>query len=164
MEKTTQISDEISGNSVNLLTTEIRKHINNFGKAGDFINLDDEKKNALYSMGHYQYTQGKYSEAFKIFQLIVLNDHLNRRAIKALGSCLQMLKFYEDAMKQLAIAVYMEPSDPGPVLQIAECMLALNKKEDAISLLKEIMQEFGAINEFKEINKKVNGLLELLNK
>jgi type III secretion system low calcium response chaperone LcrH/SycD len=163
MENQFQIEKENKSNPVNLLAAEIRQHINNFGNAGDLIGLDDEKINALYSIGHYQYTQGKYKEAFKTFQIIVLNDHLNRRAIKALGSCLQMLKFYEDAMKQLAIAVYMEPSDPGPALQIAECMLALNNKKDAMTLLKKIKNEFGPIAEFKEINTKVNGLLELLN-
>lgn len=159
-----EISNEKLNNSASFLPAEILNHIKNFGSTGDFVGFDDEKKEALYALGHYQYIQGKYTEAFKVFQIIVINDPLNRRAIKALGSCLQMLNFYEDAMKQLSIALYMEPSDPGPALQIAECMLSLNKKENAITILKKIKKEFEALAEYKEINIKVSGLLEILNK
>lgn len=162
MEQASQASKNKWNKEVSDSAFEIEKHINNFGAVGDLIGLDEHKKEAIYSLGHYQYTHGKYAEAFKTFQIIVINDPLNRRAIKALGSCLQMLNYYEDALKQLAMAVYMEPSDPGPTLQIAECMLALNKKEDATNLLKKIKNEFGSIEKYKEINIKVLGLLELL--
>ena len=156
--------NEINKNKELMQLPEIIKTIYEYGKTETFDGWDEEKLEAVYALGYYEYMQGKYVEASNKFQIILINDQLNRRAIKAFGSCLQMLNLYEDAMKQLAYAVYMEPSDPGPSLQIAECMLALNRKENAIEILNNLKKEFGSIFEHAAINKKVCVLLELLKK
>jgi len=142
---------------------QIIEHLFKGANLGALAGVTEEQREAIYSIGHFQYSNGKFYEACKLFQLLVLLDSLDRRAVKALGSCLQMLKKYEEAMQFLGIAMLMEPEDPTSGIQIAECLIALGDKKKAIEILKTIQKEFGQHKKFDHSVKKVNSLLEIIN-
>jgi superoxide dismutase len=70
-----------------------------------------------------------------------------------------MLNAPEEAIKYLGIANIMEPSDPVPAVQIAECLLSMKRSSEAYDLLKKIDEEFGSLPKFKEITAKVKLML-----
>jgi hypothetical protein len=70
-----------------------------------------------------------------------------------------MLNVPDEAIKYLGIASIWEPSDPVPAVQIAECLLSLNRSGEAYELLKKIDEEFGSLQEFKKISAKVKLML-----
>ncbi len=141
---------------------QIIEHIFKGANLGALAGVTDEQREAIYSIGHFQYSNAKYADAYKIFQLLVFLDSLDRRAVKALGSCSKMLKKYEEAIQFLGIALLMEPEDPTSGIQIAECLIALGDKKKAIEILKTIQTEFGKIKRFERNTKKVNSLLEII--
>lgn len=144
-----------------LKITEIIEHILEGGTAGDVIGIDENYNEAIYTLGYFNYKNGKYSEALKFFQLVVFHDHFHRRGLKALGSCLHVLQRHEEAMKALGIAMLLDPSDPRPACQIAECMLSMGKKGNAILILEKLIEEFRDKKEHSDIVIKANCLLAL---
>lgn len=141
---------------------EIFGHLLQGGTAGEVIGIDENENEAIYTLGYFKYSNGKYADALKLFQLVVLHDHLHRRGLKALGSCLQVLRRHEEAIKPLGLAMLLDPADPGPAFQIAECMLYTGKKENAVLILDKLVEEFGQADEHVEIINKARGLSELI--
>jgi len=141
---------------------EIFGHLLQGGIARDVIGIDENENEAIYALGYFKYSNGKYADALKLFQLVVLHDHLHRRGLKAIGSCLHILQRHEEAIKPLGLAMLLDPADPGPAFQIAECMLCTGKKENAVVVLDKLVEEFGQIHEHAGIIKKARGLSEFI--
>lgn len=133
------------------------------GKMADALGITSEHLDAVYSLAHYRYMHGKYLDAMKLFQFLLFHDPQDRRGMLGFGGCCQMMGMYEYAEVYLGLAVLMEPSDPTPGVQFAECLLLQGRKSEAISLLHKSRKEFGKIPEYQELMRKVDALLELAN-
>jgi tetratricopeptide (TPR) repeat protein len=55
--------------------------------------------------------------------------------------CLQLLGEYEEAIDNYIIAYFLRPNMPLVLLRIANCYLALNEKEEAISALEDCLEK-----------------------
>jgi type III secretion system low calcium response chaperone LcrH/SycD len=123
------------------------------------MDFSKEKLEAVYATGYQFFNQGKYEKAMKLFGFLLIHEQSDRRFFIAFGTCLQMLSAPEEAIKYLGIASVWEPSDPLPSVQIAECLLSLNRSSEAYDLLKKINEEFGSLQQFKEIAAKIKLML-----
>ena len=123
------------------------------------MGFSKEQLEAVYATGYQFFNQGKYEKAMKLFGFLLIHEQSDRRFYIAFGTCLQMLNAPEEAIKYLGIASVWEPSDPCPAVQIAECLLALNRSIEARNLLKKIDEEFGSLPQFKVIAAKVKLML-----
>jgi type III secretion system low calcium response chaperone LcrH/SycD len=123
------------------------------------MDFSKEKLEAVYATGYQFFNQGKYEKAMKLFGFLLIHEQSDRRFFIAFGTCLQMLDAPEEAIKYLGIASVWEPSDPAPSVQIVECLLSLNRSSEAYDLLKKIDEEFGSLQQFKEISAKVKLML-----
>lgn len=114
------------------------------GSVGDAVNVSPEQREALYQFGYDFYAQARYAEAFKIFALLVVYEHLNERYLMALAGAAQMLGRYEDALQHYATATMLMMGDPLPIFYSAECLLALNQTElacETLSLAIELAED-----------------------
>jgi type III secretion system low calcium response chaperone LcrH/SycD len=151
-----QVSDDAE------LTAEvIVQHLQNGATLGDVVGITLEQREAIYTMGHYQYVQGKYVDAMKFFRFLLFHDQFDVRAIFGVGCCLQMQKHYEEAQVYLGLAVMMEPSNPASGVQFAECLLMAGKKPEAINILQKTRQEFGKFPKYELLIRRVDALLKL---
>jgi type III secretion system low calcium response chaperone LcrH/SycD len=141
----------------------LTNHVLQGATFGDINGITAEKREAIYSIAYLQFNQRNYKEALKLFKLLVYLDHLDRRFVKGLGSCLQMLGMHEEAIKLLSLAVFMEPEDPTASLQVAQCFLAQGKKDQGKEILERLRHEFGNHEKFSDTSSKVNAILELIN-
>ncbi len=131
---------------------------------GDALGINENEKEAAYSLGLFHYRNGKYADALAYFGFLIFYDHFDVRGYKAVGSCMQLMGMVHDAQVFLGIAAVMDPEDPMSAVQIAECLIKTDRKSDALTLLESIKKEFGNLDKYSSVNKKVNGLLCLLKK
>ncbi|WP_423455477.1 SycD/LcrH family type III secretion system chaperone [Ottowia sp. VDI28] len=113
------------------------------GAVADAVNVPQAQREALYQFGYGLYTQAKYAEAFKIFALLVVYEHLNERYLMALAGAAQMLGRYEDALQHYATAAMLLMDDPRPVVHGAECLLALGQTDlarDSLNMAIELAE------------------------
>ena len=103
--------------------------------------VSNSELEAVYSLAFGYYRTGKYDEASKLFQFLVLFDHLNAKFWFGLGAVQQAMKDYQGAVASYGYCSFLNPENPKPQLHAAECFLALGDKRNAASSL-EALNEY----------------------
>ena len=93
---------------------------------------------AVYSLAFGYYQTGRYDEALKLFQFLVLFDHLNQKYWMGLGATQQVLKDYQAAVTSYGYCSFLNLENPKPQLHAAECFLAMGDKRNAASSLEAL--------------------------
>lgn len=129
----------------------------------DIIGFDDKQMEALYAMAFNFYRSGRYDEALKIFRGLCLFDQLEPKYWVGLGATLQMLNQFPEAVQAYAYAGTLDITDPKPAFHAAECYIALNDKENAISALTSVVDFANADSpDVKPFVDKAKALLKVL--
>ena len=100
--------------------------------------VSNEELEAVYSLAYGYYRTGKYYEALKLFQFLVLFDHLNAKFWMGLGAVQQVLKDYQNAVVSYGYCSFLKLDNPKPQLHAAECFLAMGDKRNAASSLEAL--------------------------
>ena len=112
-----------------------RQFVNDYTTLGELKGISHEELEAVYSLGFTHYRTGRYEDASKLFQFLVLFDHLNAKYWLALGAVQQVAKDYRGAIASYGYASFLDLENPKPQLHAAECFLALGDKQNAASAL-----------------------------
>ncbi len=102
--------------------------------------ITNDELEAVYSLGFGYYTTGKFEEAQKLFEFLVLFDHLSTKYWFALGAVQQAQKDYQKAIASYGYSSFLDLENPKPQLHAAECYLALGDKGNAASALLALEQ------------------------
>ena len=97
--------------------------------------ITNDELEAVYSLGFGYYNTGKYEDAQKIFEFLVLFDHLNTKYWFALGAVQQARKDYQKAIASYGYSSFLDLENPKPQYHAAECYLALGDKANAASAI-----------------------------
>ena len=100
--------------------------------------ISNEELESVYSLAFGYYRTGKFEEALKLFQFLVLFDHLNAKYWFGMGAVQQALKAYQDAVVSYGYCSFLKLDNPKPQLHAAECFLALGDKRNAASSLEAL--------------------------
>ena len=103
--------------------------------------ISNEELEAVYSLAFGYYQTGRYDDAQKLFQFLVLFDHLNAKYWFGLGAVQQVKKDYKGALTSYGYCSFLDLENPKPQLHSAECFIALGDKTNAISAL-DALEEF----------------------
>jgi Flp pilus assembly protein TadD len=96
-----------------------------------------EQAYAFAELGYNLFMQGRYEDARKIFDgLVVLNPY-DGYFHSVLGSIFARQNKVEDAFREYSIAVNLEPRDPQVFVNRAELLLKKGKFEEALGDLKQ---------------------------
>lgn len=98
------------------------------------------EREAMYHLGYGLYEQGRYSDAFKVFSLLVIQDHLEPRYVFGLGCACQMLGRYIDALQHYMAVAVAQVDDPLPIFHAAECLIAMSRPSEAIDSLVLVLE------------------------
>jgi type III secretion system low calcium response chaperone LcrH/SycD len=96
---------------------------------------------AVYTLAFGYYRTGKFDEALKLFQFLVMFDHLNAKYWMGLGAVQQVMKDFQNAAVSYGYSSFLKLDNPKPQLHAAECFLAMGDKRNAASSL-EALNEF----------------------
>ncbi|HYC37691.1 MAG TPA: SycD/LcrH family type III secretion system chaperone [Usitatibacter sp.] len=130
----------------------------------DIHGYSDQEFDALYALGYNLYNQGKFGEALQAFGWLLMHDQLERKYYKAFGSCLQMLKRYEEAVRNYSMASILDLTDPEPTFHTAECMVALGMPKEAIEALEMVLLDTKDKPDYQVMNQRARAMIELLGK
>jgi type III secretion system low calcium response chaperone LcrH/SycD len=147
---------------INDLVQEVADFLLAGGTVGDMYGLDADQLEPMYALGFSLYNQARWSEALKVFSFLTYHSHLEQRFHVGRAACLQMLKQYEDALTAYGLAYVLDASDPSVSLHIAECLIALGKKEDARGVLENVAELTQGNATFAQIGKKGAALSALI--
>jgi len=100
--------------------------------------ISNDELEAVYSLAFGYYRTGKFDEALKLFQFLVLFDHLNAKYWFGQGATQQALKDYQNAAVSYGYCSFLKLDNPKPQLHAAECFLALGDKRNAASSLEAL--------------------------
>lgn len=136
---------------INDLAQEVADFLFAGGTVADIYGIDTKEMEPLYALGHNLYNQARWTEALKVFSFLSYHNHFEQRFHVARGACQQMLKQYEEALGAYGAAYVLDASDPSVSLHIAECLIALGKKEEARGALENVAELTATDPSFKQI-------------
>jgi type III secretion system low calcium response chaperone LcrH/SycD len=122
----------------------------------------DEEFEALYTLGYNLYNQGKFAEALQAFGFLLMHDQLERRYYKAFGSCQQMLKQYEEAIRNYSMASILDLTDPEPTFHTAECMVGLGMTEEAVEALDIVVRQTKDKPDYKVMHERAKAMIGIV--
>ena len=112
-----------------------RRFLTDYTTLGELKGISHQELEAVYSLGFTHYRTGRYEDAAKLFQFLVLFDHLNPKYWLALGAVQQVARDFKGAIASYAYASFLDLENPKPQFHAAECFLALGDKENAASAI-----------------------------
>ncbi len=157
----------MSDTSINEKNFEaVVKAVMNGVTAGQLANVSEETLESLYALAYGLYSSGNYTDARTAFQALCLLSPKDERFWMGLGGSCQGLERYEnafDAYQMAAISTSLK--NPEPLLYGVQCLLKLNRKEDAIAGLQALL-DLGDKDHPKtaQCREKAKALLALLEK
>ena len=102
--------------------------------------ITNDELEAVYSLGFGYYNTGKFEDAQKLFEFLVLFDHLNTKYWFALGAVQQARKDFQKAIASYGYSSFLDLENPKPQFHAAECYLALGDKANAASAVMALEQ------------------------
>jgi len=102
--------------------------------------ISNEELESVYSLGFSYYRTGKFEDAQKLFEFLVLFDHLNTKYWFALGAVQQAQKQFQKAIASYGYSSFLDLENPKPQYHAAECFLALGDKTNAASAIMALEQ------------------------
>lgn len=129
---------------------------------GTFHDLTDRDYEAVYTLGYNLYGQGKYEEAAKAFAFLTFYNHLERKYLKGLAACQQMLQRYDVAIQTYAVAAILDVHDPEPTLRTAECLIGMGMIDEARESLDLVIEETAGKPQYDALRTRAEALAELL--
>ena len=102
--------------------------------------ITNDELEAVYSLGFGYYNTGKFEAAQKLFEFLVLFDHLSTKYWFALGAVQQARKDFQKAIASYGYSSFLDLENPKPQYHAAECYLALGDKANAASAIMALEQ------------------------
>lgn len=130
----------MSGKENDRVVDAARQILENAATLSDLKGVTPSEMEAVYTLGFNFYKIGKYDDAKKIFEFLVLFDHLNAKYWFALGALHQTRKDYAKAVKCYALSSLLDLKNPKAQYQAAECFLALGDRVNAESSLSALFE------------------------
>ena len=113
----------------------------------DVQGYTDDEMEAVYHLAYNAYRQCKYQDARKLFQFLVLNDHVENRFWMGLAATCQMSGDYREAVAAYEMAAVLEATNPWPPFHAGECYMAMNDWEKSRMALQAVEVLCGAAAE-----------------
>ena len=120
----------------------------------EILGWQEDQIEEMKFFGFSYLRQGKYDIALKIFQALNILVPQDPYVLKTLGALLVTTQSPEKALDYLYKAEEMDPTDPQVKLNIAQSLLDLGQKEDALEKIKKLTS-----NKNKKIAGKAKALL-----
>lgn len=130
---------DVEVDQVAQLFSDFSSTVRQGGTVKNLVGITADECEALYTVGHNLYEQGRYNQAFKVFSMLVICDHLNDKYFMALAKTSQMLELYDAALQNYTTVAVMRLDDPAPFFHSAECLIALSRMEEAQEALELIL-------------------------
>ncbi|CAM3631731.1 tetratricopeptide repeat protein [Parendozoicomonas haliclonae] len=125
-------------------------------------NIPDEVLEGIYAQGYGHYQSGNMQEAHNLFLYLSFHDHTNPRFLAAFGASCFKLGKADQAAEVLKSALDMNPSDPGPALNLAQTLESLGQHDKARDALLHVCAVSKGKDNYQPLMAMAEGMLERL--
>lgn len=126
--------------------------------------LTETRQHLIYAASHGLYNQGDYKKAEDLFTQLIISDPYSGKYWKGIASCKQMQKKFEEALYAWSVCALIADPDPFPHFHAAECLISLEKYEEALKALLHVETCCLEITSHQVLKKRVIILKELIQK
>lgn len=124
----------------------------------------DDQIEIIYGIGHSLFMQGKLDNACGVFQILSIYRPLEARAFFAYGLCCKNLGRYADAVPSFVASLCLDPENMSSGINLAECLAALGKKDETITILDPLIKLAALDESFASLKLRAESLRTLLEK
>ncbi|EPP34772.1 type III secretion low calcium response chaperone LcrH/SycD [Chlamydia ibidis] len=127
------------------------------------LGLSDVLLEEIYTIAYSFYSQGKYTEAIGLFQILTASKPQCYKYVLGLSSCYHQLKMYNEAAFGFFLAFDAEPENPIPPYYIADSLMKIDQKEESRDFLDITIDICGNKPEYKILKERCNIMKNSLN-
>jgi len=102
--------------------------------------LEPAEAEALYAAAKRLVGQGQYQAAFGQFCLLTTFRPTHTKYLNGLALTHRLLGRHQEALDVYYFALQLEPGQPRHALNVAECLMLLQRREDALAALQVVMR------------------------
>lgn len=130
----------------------------------DMLKLSDQYVEGIYGQAYRLYNTGKYVEAGKLFQLLIMINSLEPKYILGLAACFHLLKDYKNAVETYTICSLLDPESPIPYYHCSDCFINIGDPLSAMICLDLAIKRAGDKPEYQVLCDRSKLTLESLQK
>jgi type III secretion system low calcium response chaperone LcrH/SycD len=112
--------------------------------AAMLADLSNGQANSLYATAYHLAERGEHDKASALFALLGMYRPRDARYPLAVGVCFRKMGHYEDAIRMFARTMQLDPANHAPAFQVVECLLLLDRREQARQLLASMIEVAGS--------------------
>lgn len=101
--------------------------------------LTEDEGEAIYALARQRVATGQYEAAFRQFCLLTTFMPTHTKYLNGLALTHRLLGHYQEAMDVYHFALQLDGSDPRPALNVAECLLLMERPQDASAALEVVI-------------------------
>lgn len=124
--------------------------------------LAPENADFLYVAGQALAAQGRHAEALNCFTCLVAAYPANARYLASFADTHLALAHFEDALCAYRALDVLDPCKPAHTLAIAQCLLSLQRHEDAAHLLDVVVAFCAEDGQASPLGQRAIGLRDLI--
>lgn len=121
----------------------------------------DAEVESLYGFAVDLIRQGQYEKALNLVLVAAVYRPTQARYFRAVGICHKKLDQHDAAIQAFQMATSLEPDDMESALHVAESLLALEREDEALPLLRSVQEYAQASGEHPKVLERANALLSL---
>jgi type III secretion system low calcium response chaperone LcrH/SycD len=106
----------------------------------DIQGITEQEMEAAYAKAYASFQAGSYARAESLFEFLVTFDNGTRKYWTALGACRFNMGKYENALACYSSAIVLDVRDPGLMIKIAQCHIALRRRDEAAAALEVALE------------------------
>ncbi len=122
----------------------------------------DEQIEIIYGIGYSFFMQGKFENACGIFQMLLIYRPLDPRILGAFALCCKRLGKFESAIPAYSAALVLEPTNLSWAVHMAECLAALGKRDESLTLLEPLIKLAVLDESYNDLRSRAETLRDML--
>ncbi|MFD0669012.1 tetratricopeptide repeat protein [Ramlibacter sp. MAHUQ-53] len=124
--------------------------------------LTDAEAESIYALARQQVAAGQHEAAFRQFCMLTTFKPTQPRYLNGLALAHRLLGRFEDAMEVYHFALQLDPDDPRHALNVAECLLLMQRPQDALAALEVVIRFCEGRDTVPGVLSRAKALAELL--
>lgn len=126
--------------------------------------ISPDELDALYDVGYQLCNEGSFHHALPIALQLVLHAPLEPRYSFMAGSCLQRQNQPEQAVLLFGQTLILRPEDAAAAYRLGECLLALDREQEARDVLLETVEMCRGHERYRRIYERATERLAALDR
>jgi len=124
--------------------------------------FSDEQIEVIYGIGHSLFVQGKFENACSVFQMMLIYRPLDPRILGAFALCCKRNGQFETAIPAYSAALVLEPTNLSWAVHMAECLAALGKRNESLTLLDPLIKLAVLDESYNDLRSRAETLRDML--